>query len=181
MDWAIVDIQGFKDNNNRFIVKEFYLETKNLTFHDIIKSPIGLKQKLNKQRKFQNNWLTQHFHGIDWNAGYITLNELRNTISHYLHNFNIYVKGKEKIEWIKQIMNNHDLSCFNLEDFKCDVSLCDNNEKYVTCKNHTHFIAIAATTTNSNTAQCAVKNVKVLKKWIQQNKSKLRKNCNSIV
>lgn len=65
MNWAIVDVQGFKDNNNRFIVKEFYLETKNLIFHDIIKSPNGLKRKLNRKRKNDIKWLIHT--ALSWN------------------------------------------------------------------------------------------------------------------
>lgn len=168
MDWAIVDIQGFKDNKNRFIVKEFYLETKNLKFHDIIKSPVGrLESILNKKRRNEVKWLTQHYHGIKWDDGYITLKELRNTISFHLNNVKIYVKGEEKLVWIKQIMNNYNLMCFNLEKFDCNINLCDHKiqKDYWPCKKHIHV----TNTNNNNSVQCAITNVKVLKKWFQEN------------
>lgn len=74
-NYAFIDFQGFKDNLNRFIVKEFALLTKNLKFHDIIKSPaIILDEKHEKQAK----WLTKNYHGLEWRCGHISLSELLN-------------------------------------------------------------------------------------------------------
>lgn len=176
MDWAIVDVQGFKDNNNRFIVKEFYMETKNLRFHDIIKSPTDqLDKRLNKKRRNEVKWLTQHYHGIDWMDGYITIKELQNTVLFHLNNANIYVKGEEKVMWIKQIMNNYNLKCFNVEKFNCNMNLCErkskiyNNKNHWSCKNH-----IPVTNTNKNSIQCAIANVKMLRKWFQKNVNEIK-------
>lgn len=54
-NYAFVDFQGFKDNFNRFIVKEFAMKTKNIKFHDIIKSPINVT--LNEKYRKQTKWL----------------------------------------------------------------------------------------------------------------------------
>lgn len=55
MEWVLVDIQGFKDNTNRFIVKEICVYTKNLQFHDIIKSPAKIEQNLDRKHRRESN------------------------------------------------------------------------------------------------------------------------------
>lgn len=164
MDFAIVDLQGFKDNNNRFIVKEFYLQSRNMKFHDIIKSPIGYKNKLNSTQQKSVEWLTKNFHGISWEDGFITLKELRSALRVYLDQTRIYMKGEEKIIWIKHIMKNDDLICVNLEDFDCDINLNDirNKQDFVCCENHSHI-------TPGKFAQCAVANVKAIHNWNEMN------------
>lgn len=161
MDFIIVDLQGFKDNDNRFIVKEFSLRSRNMKFHDIIKSPV--KIKLNAKQKAPVKWLTRNFHGIDWDDGFITLKELRNILGIYLDNLKIFVKGEEKISWIKQIMKNDNLSCANLEAFGCDINLSNLRCKHdFVCRNHSHI-------TPGKLPQCALANVSVLKKWYKEN------------
>lgn len=51
MDFAIVDMQEFKDNYNGFIVKEIVVLTKNIKFYDIIKSPYDIDRLSDKSRK----------------------------------------------------------------------------------------------------------------------------------
>lgn len=163
MDWGIVDVQGFKDINNRFIVKEFYLETRNMTFHDIVKSPVELKRILNRRQRNSIDWLTHQYHGIHWNDGFIELSELRNILWNYLDKLRLFVKGKEKILWLKQIMKNDNLSCVNFEEFDNNISLRNAEKKkdFICCINHAHI-------KSKKIAQCAVANVKILRKWTRE-------------
>ena len=129
MDFAIVDMQGFKDTNNEFIVKEFSLFTKNIKFHDIIKSPFEFMETGESSTK-SIEWLTRNYHGIAWNDGYITVEELQKTLEPILRNKIIYAKGKEKILWLRKIMFNcaENLLIVNLEDIGCDLNLNTKND-----------------------------------------------------
>lgn len=128
MDFAIVDIQGFKDNDNNFIVKEFALFTKNIQFHDIIKSSSCAFDTLNFSSKQSVEWLKHFHHGLDWDDGYITVDELRQTIEPILKNKLVYVKGLEKIEWLHQLMAYESSSLktklliVNAEDLGCNLN-----------------------------------------------------------
>lgn len=162
MEWILIDIQGFKENKNNFILKEICLETKNLQFHDIIKSPARLEKKLDKKHRRQVKWLTKHFHGISWSDGYITLNEMRRTLCSIFNNKNIhiYVKGEEKIDWLKQILQNDTLIYTNVENYEFEV-LSEDREKCWPCTKHKHI-------DESDKIHCALENVKMLKKWFMR-------------
>lgn len=90
-NYAVVDFQGFKDNFDRFVVKEFAMITKNMKFHDIITSPTNVT--LDEEHLKQAKWLTENYHGLGWESGYIGLKELRNTLQPILNGKVIYVKG----------------------------------------------------------------------------------------
>lgn len=100
-NYAFIDFQGFKSNSNYFIIKEFALITKNKKFHDIIKSPANIT--LDEQHQKQTKWLTENYHGLNWNSGNISLTKLRNTIQPVLWKKIVYLKGEEKIKWFKHI------------------------------------------------------------------------------
>lgn len=101
---AFVDMQGFKDNSNRFVLKEIAVVTSNASFHDVIKSPFAFRH-LNKKRTREAKWLTKNHHGIHWNAGTMSMTQLRTIIRPMLHRKVIYVKGIEKVQWIRFILN----------------------------------------------------------------------------
>lgn len=164
MEWMIIDVQGFKNKNNRFIVKEIYVETKNLQFHGIIKSPSYIEKKLDKKHRNESKWLMHNYHGISWKDGYITLDELRQTLGPIINNksVHIFVKGEEKIKWIKQIMGNETLICKNVENEYFSIQP-EEREKCWSCTKHKHI-------KDSKQIHCAVKNVKILKKWFMLEK-----------
>lgn len=96
MEFAIVDLQGFKDNFNNFIVEEFSFATKNMKFSDIIPSTCAFDE-LSAPKQKSANWLTQNFHGITWYDGDIDVIELQDTIKPILNNKIVFVKGEEKL------------------------------------------------------------------------------------
>lgn len=171
-NYAFVDFQGFKDNSNRFIVKEIVVITKNIIFSEIIKSPkIGLNGKQWKQAK----WLTEYYHGLDWHSGYICLIEMCDTIEPILSKKNIYLKGEEKIKWFKHIMelnnkkkNNNrvtnDYNIVNLESLGCQINLNrphENNPKnYHICNKHRSLKE-----KKNPKCHCAMQNALILSKW----------------
>lgn len=166
--YAFIDFQGFKDNSNRFIVKEFALITKNLKFHDIIKSPnITLDEKHERQAK----WLTENYHGLKWTCGHISLFELRNTIQPILQNKTVYLKGLEKVKWLQYIlgMRNENnvtikINIIDLETINCSISLhkkdINQQNKFYVCENHRSI-----KNKKNVVCHCAMENVLILNDW----------------
>lgn len=181
MDFAIVDLQGFKDNNNGFIVKEFALFTKNIQFHDIIKSSSCTFDTLNNSSKQSVEWLKHFHHGFDWNDGYITVDELRKTIAPILKNKLVYVKGLEKIEWLHQLMSNESSSktkllVVNAEDLGCDLNFSTWRNKKKNMENINDHVSSGSQQLTSVTCSkhrkmnkkkfcCALQNAINLKLW----------------
>lgn len=172
-NYAFVDIQGFKSNTNRFVVKEIAIVTRNTTFHDIIKSTPSSFSELDEAHKKQVKWLTYNFHGLKWNWGSITLQELRKKIEQILNGKVAYVKGENKIKWLQQIFGFNCRLCqiVDIEPLNCALSLSLNNgstyEKFQICKEH---IAVK----HGKRCHCALKNVHILENWFQQNKESVK-------
>lgn len=176
-NYAFVDFQGFKDNFNRFIVKEFAMKTKNIKFHDIIKSPSNVT--LNEKYRKQANWLTENFHGIDWDSGYISLKELRNTLQPILNDKVIYIKGNEKIKWLQYILginNNIAYTIVDLETMGCSINLSNLNtnthDRFRACNKHPNF-----KNKKNPKYHCAMQNVMILGDWYTHNQ-KINKQKN---
>lgn len=159
---AFVDFQGFKDNSNRFIVKEFALITKNIKFHDIIKSPAAIT--LDEGHQKQAKWLRENYHGIDWDSGNICLTELRKTIHPLLTNKVVYLKGAEKVKWYQHIIgpNNTNNQIINMESIGCTINLneTDIRNKYFACNNHPYL-----KNKKNPKCHCAIENVLILNDW----------------
>lgn len=174
-NYAFVDFQGFKSNTNKFIVKEFAITTKNVQFHDIIKSPYTLHH-LDIQHQRQVHWLTKNHHGLDWSNGFITLNELRRTIEPILHNKIAYVKGGEKTKWLKQILGNKRNICeiIDIDSDECPLNfekqdVINYYRKFHTCHKHKLIKKMQA-----RNCHCALVNTLVLRNWFS-NQSKEKK------
>jgi hypothetical protein len=100
---AIVEFHGFKDNNNRFILKELAIVSENFQCQIIFKTPFGFN-RLNEKMRRTAQWVTRHVHHIKWNADGIDFNKkmLRELVKPYKV---IYTKGLEKVEYLKQFHN----------------------------------------------------------------------------
>lgn len=172
-NYAFVDLQGFKSNTNRFVVKEIAILTRNITFHDIIKSTPTTFSELDTAHKKQVKWLTYNFHGLKWDRGSITLQDLRKKIVSILNGKVAYVKGENKLKWLQQILGFNIRICqiVDIEPLNCALSLSINNgstyHKFQICKEH---IAI----NHGKRCHCALKNVLVLDNWFQLNKESVK-------
>lgn len=177
MDFAIIDMQGFKDDSNNFIVKELSFLTKNIKFSEIIKSPHAFDCLSSRSQNIAN-WLIQNYHGLAWNDGYITVAELRKTILPILRNKILYVKGEEKVEWIRSILdekNEENLLIVNIEIIGCDFTLhndviSDNSSDFpesveIFEKRQESQICCSKHKAKPRTFNCALRNVVKLKKW----------------
>lgn len=178
-NYAFVDLQGFKSNTDRFIVKEVAIITKNTTFHDIVKTTPLPFSSLDVTHKKQVKWLTYNFHGLKWCWGSITFQELRKTIDPILAGKTVYVKGKKKIKWLEQILGLKWGICkiIDMETFNCALSLSVNNgctyQKFQVCALHKAM-------QNQERCHCALKNVYILENWFQQNQEAVQSELSQI-
>lgn len=155
--FIFVDIQGFKDYKNYFIIKELALVTAELTQVFLIKPPYSFSY-LNTEEKKHVLWIERN-RGIFWREGYIDYREFKRMIVPLLSNKNIIVKGQEKLKWLSDLCLSE---CFILDvgEKGCPnlLTLFETNvkDKYiVNCFYHKKC--------------CALKNALCIKKWYYDN------------
>lgn len=101
---AVVEFHGFKDNHNRFIVKELAVVSKYIKSQIVFQAPFS-KSLLNSKMTRTANWLSNSFHSIDWNDGDIPYDE--SLICSLCKPFDIiYTKGLEKVTFLQQFHSN---------------------------------------------------------------------------
>lgn len=155
-DTLIVELQGFKDNLNNFIVKELAIVSQDHTQTFLVKSPYSYHYLTSEEKK-QVRWLERN-RGIYWSEGYIDYKEFHRVIIPYLENKKIITKGMEKIKWIKEL-------CANCEVIDIGDKGCPNfmklKQKY--CKDKTDFNCV------NHKKNCALNNAVCIKKWYDDN------------
>lgn len=98
----IIDIQGFNIEKNKFIPKELAAYDGNKVCHYIFRSPFSMNL-LEPEFHKQATWLTNNHHGISWNEGYTPCYKIQKILNSLADCTNkIYVKGKEKANYIRQ-------------------------------------------------------------------------------
>uniref|UniRef100_V5GGY8 Uncharacterized protein n=1 Tax=Anoplophora glabripennis TaxID=217634 RepID=V5GGY8_ANOGL len=98
----ILDMQGFKVEQNRFIVKELAAYDGTKTAHYIFKAPFSVKL-LSPDLQKQVTWLTNNYHCLNWNEGYTPFHKFSNIMKELMEKKDvIYVKGKEKADYVRQ-------------------------------------------------------------------------------
>lgn len=117
--YLVVDLQGFKDYKNDFIVKEFVLATRYYTQMFLVKPPFAYST-LTSDEKRHVNWIERN-RGIYWREGFIDMRMFKNIVKPYLQNREVFVKGNEKIQWVKdlcsdcEVIDVTELGCPNLK------------------------------------------------------------------
>lgn len=97
-------------------------------FHHILKSPCTYHQ-LNGKYKRQANFLTQTFHGLDFNADGIEIREfVRLTLEHVQHKMCI-TKGEEKLKWITNMYRPYTNTVVYTNIDSCPAELTFSNAK----------------------------------------------------
>lgn len=98
----VLDVQGFKVENNKFIPKELAAFDGNRVCHYIFKPPFDMKH-LSPDLCKQANWLMQNHSCINWNEGYTPLHKFADIIKNLTGKAdNVYVKGREKSDYIRK-------------------------------------------------------------------------------
>lgn len=97
---AIVEFHGFKDNQNRFIIKEFAIVSKHFHTHLVFDAPFN-ESFLNNKMLRSARWLTRHFHFIKWDTQGIPYDEelIRTLCQPFA---TLYTKGSEKAKFLKE-------------------------------------------------------------------------------
>jgi len=156
---VVLDIQCFKDNDNGFIIKEIsavVVDTGVLLFHHIVCPPYD-RRLLSADKLRENNWLTKHFHGLEWHQGDISYVDLLQKLKITLALTSlVFVKGKEKADFIATILPQHFI-VIDLESLHCQ-SLSTLNTLFLQdtmkCCNH-----------KASDHKCALTNSLNLRKW----------------
>lgn len=119
---VVVEFQGFKDNDNRFIVKELAAVSNFMQIQIVFDAPYS-KTRLNSKPLRTARWLTRHYHHIKWDEGGVPYDE--DLIYFICKPFStIYTKGSEKVTFLKQFHS-------NVVDI--NVNKSENNEFKVNC------------------------------------------------
>ena len=97
---VVVDMQGFKGLNNKFIAKEIaVLYNESESQHFIIKPPFKFAE-LPPSLQTQARWLYNNYHGLSWEGGNVSFTIVKQFLTHNLRNKLVYVKGPEKRKWL---------------------------------------------------------------------------------
>lgn len=155
-NFLFVDLQGFKNDKNQFIVKEFALATSEYTQIFLIKPPYPFS-KLNSDERKQVKWIENN-RGIFWSEGYVNYREFSRVIKSVLLNQNIFVKGQEKVKWVRELCDNCNIIDLGEKGYP---NLSKLYTKYV--KDCDKFYCF------SHKNHCALKTVICIRKWFYEN------------
>ncbi|XP_072756960.1 uncharacterized protein [Anoplolepis gracilipes] len=154
----VIDIQGFRDVNDKFIPKEVAIVSIDVPIvgHWIMMPPHPFGELSAKARR-ENNWLSQNYHGIEWFDGETNLKYFISHLREITRRVRyIYVRGNEKASYLRNILS-RDIN--NLEDisppFK-NLSSKEEDGRY--CSHHGFW--------NFGIFRCALHNAYKLKYWL---------------
>lgn len=147
---AVVEFHGFKDNNNRFVIKEFAVVSKHFKTVVIFDAPYS-KNLLNAKMLKTAHWLSRNFHYIKWEERGIPYDEdlIRAICKPFLV---IYTSGLEKANYLREFHFNVKQIPENIKSSKCTAQS--------TCILLQH---------NSLVAKCAVRSASCLYDLIASN------------
>lgn len=138
----IIDIQGFRGPKDQLIVKEIAILRDGNHHHFIITPPFDFKH-LPTSLKRQAKWLYQNHHGLCWNGGFTKYQKVQEFLRDKLINCTVYVKGNEKSQWIKELLNDN-VEVINIENANCpslkELKIMFPNEKR--CLSHNKCCAL---------------------------------------
>lgn len=165
-DAVLIDVQGFKVDKNKFILKEICIHSveNNFKYHKLIKSPFKF-EKLKKVEKNTIQWLTKNYHGIQWDSGNITFTQFMDDMKTVLKDKIIICKGLEKMKWLKCFFERISIQeIINCEDLDCNIKWnknCEISEYFDSCEYHKNI--------KKSSFVCALKNVMLLRRWFFEN------------
>lgn len=158
MACIIIDFQGFRGAENVFIFKEIAALTVNCeTFYTFLFSPPTEKNSLPQEIQHQNTWLANNHHGLEYDRGFTSYEELYNILHDLLSDFQtVYVKGREKRNEILKVFDHQNI--INIEDLGCP-SIKQLSENYCSTACLWH---------KNRNSTCATLNVKNIRFWYNE-------------
>lgn len=173
----IIDIQGFKDKEGRFLPKEVVVMDvykPRRQVHWIIKPPYPFAE-LPPEARLENERLTKYHHGIHWSEGTIKYDHFQMTLNdividcsiydcHDGEELIIYAKGHEVVEYLKKCLG-RDIK--NVDDeavshLSLDASLSSSGSSGIVCEHH----RILQNTPDGMPFHCAVRNATILQHYL---------------
>lgn len=98
----VLDIQCFKIENNKYVVKELAGYDGNRILHVVFKPPFPFDM-LSPHFQKQANWLIKNHHSIEWGTGSTPVHLFGNILQDILSQADrVYIKGKEKADYIRK-------------------------------------------------------------------------------
>lgn len=156
----VIDIQGFRDAEGKFMPKEVAVVAVNEAFisHCIMMAPYPFVELAEKYRR-ENNWLSRNFHGIEWFDGTANskqfMAELREIARQARY---IYTRGREKVHYLENTLARN---VYNLEGISpAFKNLSEGEEHELRCSHHGFH-------RNSDKFHCALRNACKLRYWMQ--------------
>lgn len=102
----ILDLQGFQDENNKFIPKELAAYDGKRISHYVFRRPFALSL-LSPELHANALWVMKNHHCIDWCSGYTPLHFFSSIVKDLTKNANyVFVKGSEKAAYIRKYCYN---------------------------------------------------------------------------
>lgn len=101
---AVVEFHGFKDNSNRFVVKELAVVSRYFQTQLIFDAPYSEKFLSAKMLRTAR-WVSRHLHFLKWDAPGVPYDEelIRALCSPFTV---IYTKGSEKVKFLREFHPN---------------------------------------------------------------------------
>jgi hypothetical protein len=113
-----VDIECLKDIGNKLLIKELAICKPDGSLQSWIFSAPYSCSKFSNQIKRQNNWITNHLHGIAWNDGVIPFGKMPDIFNTFIIKGSlVYIKGKEKCQLLEKKLPGRFI--FDLEEIGC--------------------------------------------------------------
>lgn len=145
----VLDVQCFRGFDNTLIIKEIAFASIHIFQHWIVKPPFAFYD-LPKPLRKQACWLTHHYHGLEWESGFISQVELRELL-HHLNATRVFVKGEEKRKLMfeyfdvrTEIINMDQLNCPSLKLISVPYLRClyhsQHNNKYMCALTNTFHL-----------------------------------------
>lgn len=156
---VILDMQGFRDDNQEFIFKEIaILDISNVMCHSFLFKPPENSIVSHKSTQSQNHWLTNNHHGLTYESGHTPYSELQSILQDLtLKVSTVYVKGSEKRRHILNICP--DINVVNLEETEKSLGIPTIKQL------RRHFCHRACLWHKDNDSVCAVRNVLNVYLW----------------
>lgn len=172
---AIADLQGFNNNKGEFILKElcFSIYNKHIepNYNHYIFAPPFNWSDLSKKSRASAIWLKEFHHGFCWNQGEIPYNNRVNYIKPLLKdNLIIFVRGIQKIQWLKECCYNFNLKVQDINDILNENNIRLSDAAYeLSHTNHCKLHRIVK--------HCAKQNVAIIETWLINH---MNKNTSSV-
>lgn len=174
---AFVDLQGFLVNKKQFVLKEigFFIDFApgpegdyNVVdtvprYHYIFRPPFHWKY-LSDSTKKNAIWLSAFHHGFYWTKeGGTPYEDVQECLAPLMEKgLIVYVKGEQKIKWLRELIGDCSIDCRNIEDDGCIINFNDyaHSDAMQHCGKHRKY------------CQCALRNADIIQKWFCEKNEK---------